>query len=202
MPPGMSPNTLKDYEMTENAKESSNCEATTGAAGAKTTDVAAEGEMRGQNSRGWRERGCDVWQPLATCLIVVVMWTMCHLLLRTISYQSMRSMHAKRNGQRDSIPFRLASGLPSHRGQRMKLKMKFGIWALNRSLAQLQFFAAEVRYRRVRDGSAGHTNLVLWLPDTAFKNKQTLSPGDVYPDNRTGESNTAVNVLQVRVNLD
>jgi len=34
----MSPYTLKDYEMTENAKESSNCEATTGAAGAETTE--------------------------------------------------------------------------------------------------------------------------------------------------------------------
>jgi len=32
MPPGMSPNSLQDYEMTENAKESSNCEATTGVA--------------------------------------------------------------------------------------------------------------------------------------------------------------------------
>jgi len=50
----MSPNTLKDYEMTENAKESSNCEATTGAAGAETTEVATEGEVRGRNSRGWR----------------------------------------------------------------------------------------------------------------------------------------------------
>jgi len=46
-------------------------------------------------------------------------------------------MQAKRNGQSDSITFRLASGLPSYRGQRMKLKMKYGIWALTRSLVQL-----------------------------------------------------------------
>jgi len=65
--------------------------------------------------------------------------------------------------------------MPSRRGQRMKLKMKFGIWALTRSLAQLQFFAAEVRYRRVRDESAGHTKLILRLPDTAFKNEQPIA---------------------------
>ena len=31
---------------------------------------------------------------------------------------------------------------------------------------------------------------------------KTLSPGDVYPDDRTGESNAAVNARQVRVNQD
>ena len=42
--PGMSPNTLKDYEMTENAKESANCEAAAVAAGAEAMEVATEGE--------------------------------------------------------------------------------------------------------------------------------------------------------------
>jgi len=35
-----------------------------------------------------------------------------------------------------------------------------------------------------------------------FVEVKTLSPGDVYPDDRTGESNAAVNARQVRVNQD
>ena len=31
---------------------------------------------------------------------------------------------------------------------------------------------------------------------------KTLSPGDAYPDDRTGDSNAAVNARQVRVNTD
>jgi len=100
-------------------------------AGAEAMEVAIEGEAATVAAGASGDATCGSHLPF-----VVPMWTMCHLLLRTISYQSMRSMQAKRNGQSDSIPFRLASGLPSHRGQRMKLKMKFGIWALTRSLAQ------------------------------------------------------------------